>query len=202
MSRTLFTSRFGGDLTLASHREILKRNLSLSTLHFMRQTHSDIVQIVDESGENFPCDALVSRSTGVGLAALAADCMPITFTSAGVIAVAHVGRVGVINGIVKSVVTTMQGLGAQAISATIGPSICANCYAVSDEMYREVVSQIPETATTPGRRSLNLQGGVSAQLEKLEVTVHNLEICTLERHGYYSYRGGDATARQVGVISQ
>jgi len=202
MSRTLFTSRFGGDLTQASPREILKSDLSLSSLHFMRQTHSNIVQIVDEGGENFSCDALVTTSRGVGLAALAADCMPITFTSVGVIGVAHVGRVGVINGIVKSVVTTMQGLGAQVISATIGPSICANCYEVSEEMYREVVLQIPETATTPGRRSLNLQGGVSAQLERLEVKVHNVEICTFERHDYYSYRGGDATARQLGMISQ
>lgn len=202
MSRTLFTSRFGGDLTLVSHREVLMRTLSLSSLHFMRQTHSNIVQIVDESGGNFSGDALVTTRTGVGLAALAADCMPITFIATGVVGVAHVGRVGVINGIVNSVVRAMRELGAQGISATIGPSICASCYEVSAEMYREVVTQIPETATTPLRHSLNLQGGVSAQLEKLDVTVRNVEICTLESHSYFSYRGGDSTARQAGVSSQ
>lgn len=202
MSRTLFTSRFGGDLTLVSNREILMRTLSLSSLHFMRQTHSNIVQIVEESGENFAGDALVTTRKGVGLAALAADCMPITFVATGVIGIAHVGRVGLLNGIVNSVVRAMKELGAQGISATIGPSICANCYEVSSEMYREVVTQIPETATTPLRHSLNLQGGVSAQLEKLDVTVENVEICTLERHNYFSYRGGDAAARQAGVISQ
>lgn len=202
MSRTLFTSRFGGDLTVIAHREILMRTLSLSSLHFMRQTHSNIVQIVDESAADFSCDALVTTRKGVGLAALAADCMPITFVAVGVIGVAHVGRVGLIKGIVNSVVATMRELGAQGISATIGPSICGNCYEVSPEMYREVVLQIPETATTPWQHSLNLQGGASAQLEKLEVTVGNVEICTLERHSYFSYRGGDISARQVGMISQ
>src|ERR1035437_9716759 len=127
MARTLFTARAGGDMKLLPNRELLHRQISLTALHFMRQTHSDIVKVVDETGsdfECFECDALVTRSTGVGLAALAADCMPITFAANDVIGVAHVGRVGLVNKISIKTVLTMRELGAEAIVATIGPSIC------------------------------------------------------------------------------
>ena len=99
MSRTLFTSRFGGDLKLPAQREALRISISLPVLHFMKQSHSDLVLVVDETGGEFEADALITRTKGVGLAALAADCMPITFSAAGMVGVAHVGRVGFIKGI-------------------------------------------------------------------------------------------------------
>ena len=201
MARTLFTSRDGGDLKLLPNRELLRRQISLTSLHFMKQTHSDIVMVVDETGGNFDCDALVSRTPGVGLAALAADCMPITFAADGVIGVAHVGRLGLLNNIAMKTVLTMRELGAQAISATIGPSICGRCYEVSPEMYLDVTDQIAATATTEQSHALDLRAGVTAQLNEAEVTVTNLNICTLENAEYYSYRRGGEMARQAGIIS-
>jgi YfiH family protein len=201
MSRRLFTSRDGGDLKIIAHREALRVLLSLEDIHFMRQTHSDVVLEVVEGGEDFECDALVTTSKGVGLAALAADCMPITFESPGVVGVAHVGRVGLIKEIAPKTVSKMRELGATEIKATIGPSICARCYEVSFEMYREIIAEIPSTATSDQSHCLDLQSGVTWQLNNLGVSVTNLGICTLEEAGYFSYRGGNLLERQAGIIS-
>ncbi|HEY4898556.1 MAG TPA: polyphenol oxidase family protein [Candidatus Nanopelagicaceae bacterium] len=201
MARTLFTARAGGDLKLLPNRELLRCQISLKALHFMKQTHSNIVKVVDETGSNFECDALVTKSPGVGLAALAADCMPITFAADDVIGVAHVGRVGLVNKISIMAVLTMRELGAEAITATIGPSICGGCYEVSPEMYYDVTTQVPASATSKETHSLDLRAGVTAQLEDCGVTVINLDICTLEDMHYYSYRRGGETARQSGIVS-
>lgn len=201
MSRTLFTSRLGGDLKIFSGRISLRKTLALKSLHFMRQSHSDLVMVVDEEGSDFECDALVTRSLNVGLAALAADCMPVALRADGVIGVAHVGRVGLVNGLAPKVVSVMRSQGAQEITATIGPSICSLCYEVSAEMYNQITSLLPATATSLQRRTLNLQGGLIAQLNACGVMVRDSGICTLENHRYFSFRGGDLQARQAGIIS-
>ena len=201
MSRTLFTSRDGGDLKLPANREFLKRSLSLSTLHFMQQTHSDVVRPVDATGNNFECDAMVTATPGVGLAALAADCMPITFSSETVVGVAHVGRLGLGSQIAVKTVAAMRHLGAMNIFATIGPSICSECYEVSPEMYRDFVARIPQSSTSELEHKLNLQRGVQGQLKEVGVSVLDLERCTFENPGYFSYRRGGEHARAAGVIS-
>ena len=201
MSRTLFTSRRGGDLKDLAGRESLRVELSMEKLIFMHQTHSDLVLVVDGSEGEPMCDALVTRSKGVALAAMAADCMPVTFTSDWVVGIAHVGRVGLVKGIAQKTVEVMHGLGAGKISAFIGPSICAKCYEVSPDMYEEVTTLIPSTATSFELHSLDLQSGVTTQLESLGVEVENVGICTLENSDYFSFRGGDLSARQAGIIS-
>lgn len=201
MSRTLFTSRAGGDLKLLSNREKLQHSISLSSLHFMRQTHSDVVLIVDQNGGNFDCDALVTSTPGVGIAALAADCMPITFRARAVVGIAHVGRLGVGNGIARKTVEIMRNLGADEIEATIGPSICGDCYEVSQQMYQEFTNLIPQSSTSELKHCLNLQRGVRSQLEELNVSVVDLTTCTLENSLYFSHRRGGEPGRQAGVIS-
>ncbi len=201
MSRTLFTSRAGGDLKLPANRQTLGQAISLTTLHFMRQTHSDLVMVVDEKGENFECDALVTSTPGVGIAALAADCMPITFSAESVVGVAHIGRVGLGSAIAIKTVRAMRELGAQEIVATIGPSICRDCYEVSSDMYREFILHTPASSTSQAQHSLDLQRGVRAQLEANSVTVINLNLCTLENPLYFSFRRGGESARQAGIIS-
>lgn len=201
MSRTLFTSRAGGDLKLSRNREALRTSLDLPVLHFMKQTHSDTVLVVDEAGEDFECDALITQSKGVGLAALAADCMPITFSAAQWVGVAHVGRLGFTSGIAGKTVAMMRELGAGDIKATIGPSICGTCYEVSPEMYLEISERYPAARTSDSLHALDLQRGVTIELETQGVEVRNLKICTLENPQYFSFRRGAEAARQAGLIS-
>ncbi len=183
------------------NREVLRQQLSLKVLYFMKQTHSDVIKVAGDDPLEFVCDALVTTSAGIGLAALAADCMPITFSAQGVIGVAHVGRVGLLKGIASKTVKVMRELGATHIRATIGPSICGSCYIVSPDMYREVTSLLPASATSGVQNSLDLQRAVIAELQAVGVQSQNLGICTLEDPGYFSYRGGDVTFREAGIIA-
>ena len=104
-------------------------------------------------------------------------------------------------GIAQKTVEVMLGLGAEKITATIGPSICGRCYEVSPEMYSEVIALIPATATSAVLHTLDLQAGVTAQLSALGVEIRNVGICTRENPEYFSYRGGDVIERQAGIIS-
>lgn len=183
------------------NREKLCEQLSLKAICFMKQTHSDLVKVVIDKFDDLLCDALVTSSPEIGLAALAADCMPITFSSDGVIGVAHVGRVGLLKGIASKTVDVMRELGADKIRATIGPSICGSCYEVSSEMYREFTSQFPASSTSAEQHSLDLQRAVIAELQNVGVETQNLGICTLENSGYFSFRAGDVTSREAGIIS-
>ncbi len=201
MSRTLYTSRAGGDLKLPSNREKLRQSIALNSLHFMRQTHSDLVMIAEENDGDFECDALVTTTPGVGIAALAADCMPITFSAGAIVGVAHVGRIGLSNGIAIKTVELMRTLGASEIVATIGPSICSDCYEVSPAMYQEFIELIPESSTSSFKHCLSLQRGVRSQLGLLNVSIVDVETCTLENPLYFSYRRGGEPGRQAGVIS-
>ena len=201
MSRTLFTSRGGGNLKELAHRESLREVLSLDSLVFMNQTHSDVVEISDGSGLVYDCDALVTNKKGVGLAALAADCMPITFSSPSVVGVAHVGRVGLFKEIAPKTVAIMRELGAVEITATIGPSICGRCYEVSSEMYQESIITLPAAATSDQLHALDLKAGVTFQLQAIGVDVSDVDICTKEDRNYFSFRDGDESARQAGIIS-
>ena len=79
MSRTLFTSRDGGDLKVALLRAQLRKMLSLDQLHFMRQSHSDIVRVVGSEGSDFEADALITSDKGVGLACPSLSHLPLSW---------------------------------------------------------------------------------------------------------------------------
>jgi YfiH family protein len=209
----LFTSIGWGNLGLrlndtpedvTRRRENLRKSLSLQSLVFMKQTHSNRAELVDGSIPTIDSDAIVTSQRGVGLAVLVGDCLPILLRSAHGVAAIHAGRVGMVNGIVASTLSQLRSLGESAIDAIIGPSICADCYEVSPEMYEEVVSTVPAAATNPQVHQLNLQAGVTRQLANEGVEVLNMGICTKESADFYSHRRSLsenlAEGRQVGVI--
>jgi YfiH family protein len=171
----------------------------------MNQTHSDIVCEVDSNSRSIDADAIFTREKGVGLAVLAADCLPILIKSDIAVAAVHAGRVGMVNLIAEKTIRAMQNIGASRFEAIIGPSICGDCYEVALDMYENVIADHPESATSSSTHCLNLQSGVAAQLTKLGVEVLNMGICTLEFEDFYSHRRSQShnipEGRQVGVIS-
>jgi YfiH family protein len=201
MSRTLFTSRHGGDLKNSENRESLRDFLSLENLVFMNQSHSDVIIKTDDGIGEYEADALITMTKGVGLAVMVADCLPVLLSSSTAVAAVHAGRIGMSNQIVIKTVQKMMALGCRDIVAVVGPSICADCYEVSEEMYSEIIAQIPASATTPQRHALDLRSGVSSQLESIGVSVSHVRVCTRESGNHFSFRRGGEMARQAGVIS-
>ena len=88
-------------------------------------------------------DALATKTTGLALMIITADCAPIIFadSEAGVIAAAHAGWRGAVGGIIESTLDAMTQLGAtpKNITAIIGPAIQQPSYQVGAELRTEAL---------------------------------------------------------------
>ena len=183
----LVMDRLGGDLGLAQ----------------MRQVHGRGVAVASAPGWS-TADALVTTHPGLALIVRAADCVPILLSSAqGVIGAAHAGREGMALGVVSVTVDNMRLLGAQQISAWVGPHICGLCYEVPLEMQQRIARVVPESvcATRKGTSGLDIGAGVVSQLHEAGVEVAYVGGCTFEGADFHSFRrDGEMAGRQAGII--
>jgi YfiH family protein len=221
-----FTDRYGGasavpfdELNLALEGEddpaVCAANLRLVVDDFapgavvadMRQVHGSRVAVVEDrpSTDRPEADALVTRRTDTVLVVRVADCVPVLLAdpTAGVIGVAHAGRPGLAAGVAPAAISRMRDLGAERISAWLGPHVCGACYEVPANMRAEVGAIVPEAVATTswGTPSLDIGAGLRAQLEALDVSVHDVATCTRESPDLYSYRRDGARAgRFAGLV--
>lgn len=219
-----FTDRHGGvsrspfdglDLSRSRHdrSEELTTNLKLVARGFdvagfatMRQVHGAEVRLVDRVG-HVPeaCDGLVTATPGVALMVRVGDCAPVVLAdvAAGIVAVAHAGRQGLLAGVVSATAATMRGLGASSIEAWLGPHVCGGCYEVPAALRDEVAAVVPASfaCTTWGSPSIDIGAGVEAQLHQAGCTVHRRARCTFESPDFYSYRrDGERSGRSAGLV--
>jgi polyphenol oxidase len=191
-----------------------QRNLDLlledfapgAALADMEQVHGNrVVHVPGGTARREQCDALVTEHADVVLMVRVADCVPVLLAdpAAGVIAAAHAGRNGVRDGVVTRCVQRMRDLGADDLTAWVGPHVCGGCYEVPADLRQEVADVEPVTAgsTTWGTPSIDIGAGVSAQLERSGVRVVDVGGCSRESPDLYSHRRDGASAgRFAGVI--
>ena len=106
----------------------------------LRQEHTADVVIVTEtwSMEAMPvADAMVTRTPGLLLGILTADCAPVLFVDPlrRIVGAAHAGWKGAIGGVLEATIRAMEALGAERsdIRAAIGPCIAQSSYEVGAE---------------------------------------------------------------------
>ena len=109
-----------------------------ATLVTVRQVHSpDVVTVTAPIAEDErpEADAMVTRTPGLILGILTADCVPVLFADreAGVIGAAHAGWKGAISGVTDRTIAAMEMLGATraGIACAIGPCIGRASYEVT-----------------------------------------------------------------------
>jgi len=188
--------------TVLSNRALLAEEVG--PIQYMSQVHGNRVVVIEEVTDEDPtADALVTGIPGVSLAVQVADCIPLLLHSAESVAAVHVGRKGLVNGVALAALEAMRDMGSSEITAIIGPSICGNCYEVSQEIYDEVVTVHPvaESQTPQGTRALDLPAALRAVLESQSISIIDESHCTLENDDLYSYRRDGVTGRQAGIIS-
>jgi polyphenol oxidase len=180
--------------------------LPVEQIVFMNQRHGAEVAVVDRPspGAAPAVDALVTRTVGLALAVLVADCVPVLLADpdARVIAVAHAGRRGLAAGVVPAAVAAMRAAGARAILGRVGPSVCGRCYEVPDGMRSAVSAAEPAVWSTSatGTPALDVAAGVVAQLVRLGVVTTRIAGCTMEDRSLYSYRRDHTTGRFAGLV--
>lgn len=114
---------------------------------FTRQTHTDIVRLVDgaNAGEGLlrpvepECDALITNTPGLALCAFSADCTPILLWDGktGAVGAIHAGWRGTVAGIGEKTVQAMErafGTVPEDLVAAIGPCIGACCFETGPEV--------------------------------------------------------------------
>jgi len=112
----------------------------------VHQVHSaTVVEVTGPLPDNPKADAMVTRTPGVALSVLSADCQPVLFADkhAGVIGAAHAGWRGALDGVLEATIDAMQRLGAdrQNITAVIGPCISQGAYEVGPEFFEGFLAE-------------------------------------------------------------
>lgn len=145
-------------------------------------------------------DGLVTKMPGIAVGALAADCAPVLFADgeAGVVAAAHAGWKGALDGILESTVRTMVKLGASRsrIRAALGPCIGPSSYEVGPEFVEKFTvadrgfERFFRRDTEDARPKFDLPAFVLMRLEQAGLgTVENCTACTyLDEARLFSFR--------------
>lgn len=113
----------------------------------LRQIHSDVIHCVEKvSKEPLPGDGLITRTRGILLAVMTADCLPVIVvdTKSHAVGVFHAGWRGTVTRIVEKGIGEMRkhfGTRAADIRAAIGPGIRGCCYEVGQELKDKFESQ-------------------------------------------------------------
>ncbi|MBU6244414.1 MAG: laccase domain-containing protein [Actinomycetales bacterium] len=178
-------------------------------LAVVNAVHGAEVAVVEQGGEVDGVDAVVTTSPGLGLLALAADCVPLALADpqAGVIGAVHCGWKGIGAGVVPAAVDAMRALGASDISAVIGPHVCAGCYPVSLDRIEVLRSGTdPLVADQACLRTgdgwaIDVGAGVRAQLTALGVPMQSIGACTAESPELFSFRRDGITGRHGMMIA-
>ncbi len=167
------------------------------------QVHSADVIVVDglAGREALPkADAMVTRTRGLAIGILTADCCPVLFADpeAKVVGAAHAGWKGALGGVLEATIRAMEGLGAERgrIVASYGPTIAQPSYEVGEEFQAEFLNKDAAHArffargATKGKYQFDLPAFVHHMLGASSLTrIEACAPCTYRNESlFFSYR--------------
>lgn len=120
---------------------------------YTNQTHTTNVAVVDETnyGKTMPeTDGMITNVPGLCLVTFYADCVPLYFVDPvkRVIGLSHSGWRGTVHKMAIATVRKMQetfGCDPVDIRSVVGPSICQECYEVSEDVIDEFRANYKKT---------------------------------------------------------
>ena len=179
---------------VVANRAALAEELGVE-LTFVRQVHGRDVVMVDGPNRELPeADGQATARGGVGLAMLAADCLPVAVACESAVAVVHAGWRGLAAGVIEEGVRALRELdGRGPLHAAIGPGAGPCCYEVGDEVRARFGTV---------ERTLDLKAIARAQLEAAGAeAVHDTGLCTMcSPELFFSHRRDKGvTGRQAGI---
>ena len=159
------------------------------------QVHGDLIVINPAGGES--ADGMVLRR-GSGTPALkVADCLPVFALWDDHIGAVHAGWRSLAAGIVENVIAAVD----QPLRwLVMGPCICKNCYEVGSEVREAVLAGNSAVEAEQLSVGLDLRGSALRRFERAcrsEFQLLNIDDCTLESAGLYSYRENGTAGRNI-----
>lgn len=223
-SFNLGRSDLDGLANLRANMAALRASVGIDEVVGLHQVHGVRVFDADDAGRNWSGDAWMGDRVvvdGVARPSLpladaaittlrrrallirVADCVPVLFVAAAVVAAAHAGRVGLLDGVLTKTVAALRQRTSAPVTAWIGPHICGRCYELPASMVTQVGQHRPEAVseTSWGTPALDLGAAAEAELTTLGVQVTRVDSCTRESAELFSHRGdGPKTGRQAGLV--
>jgi YfiH family protein len=197
--------RFTGRGPTNDREEILRAIVPAAPpLAWAKQIHSALA-LPARPGICGEGDALYTEETGLALAVVTADCVPVLIAGPQGIAAVHAGWRGIAAGVIPATLEKMKG-DPEASTAWIGPAIGSCCYEVGEDVAGQVVAASGPEIATPGpngKPHLDLQAAARLQLERAGVgQVYVLAHCTrCDEEKLWSYRReGKAAGRNLAFI--
>ena len=202
-----------------NRRRVAEAALPGAALTGLYQVHGHRCVIVDSETDlaaRPEADALATRTPGILLGILTADCVPVLFTDreAGVVGAAHAGWKGAIAGVADATLAAMESLGATRanIAVAIGPCIARASYEVDDGFVARFMADDPAherffAAGKPGHAMFDIAAYVAARLAAAGVTRIAIggQDTYAQPQDYFSYRRAchkaeNSYGRQLSVI--
>ncbi|MBU2632179.1 peptidoglycan editing factor PgeF [Patescibacteria group bacterium] len=163
------------------------------------QIHGKAIKVVNNKSEMIikGVDGLVTKEKNLSLGVLTADCIPIIFydPKKEIIGIAHAGYKGILLGIIEELIATFKKMGTEAkdIKVSIGPSIGACCYEISENIKNKALARYSFAKINKREDSYywDLRATVTEILKQNKITQSNVEIsplCTFETPFLYSAR--------------
>jgi purine-nucleoside/S-methyl-5'-thioadenosine phosphorylase / adenosine deaminase len=184
------------------------------------QVHSATALSIDapvSPSDRPKADAVVTRTPGLAIGVLTADCAPVLFADAQarVIAAAHAGWRGAVGGVLEATLAEMerQGGDRSRIHAAIGPAINQDSYEVGPEFEADLIKRCADNARffarggPSGRAHFDLPGYVENRLIAAGLReIERRTLCTYENESkLFSFRRSQHRAevdygRQISAI--
>ena len=199
---------FGGRSVDWSTRKIPYQVTSLDQVHGRQVVRVDFPG--HETGTR--ADAAVTASPGAQLLIRTADCAPVAFVGRNIggdvvgVGAAHAGWRGLVSGILPETVTALRSLGAERISASLGPCIGVECYEFGQpeiELLSGSLGSAVVGRAANGSLALDLVAAVRHSLHTVDVDVDTSAwSCTAcDGQRFFSFRARRESGRQGLIVS-
>lgn len=198
-------------LNIFSNKEIndLIKELKLNNYYEVKQTHSDMVHIIDDNYiNNSVGDALITNKKNIPIVIKIADCTPILIYDKEnkVISLVHSGWKGTLKNITIKTIETMiskYNSKKENIYVYIYPSIRQCHFEIQEDVYslfKDTITNIYKyTNKLENKYYIDMQSIIKDKL--IEIGIINIidtNICTYCNHNiYYSYRYNHTDKRNI-----
>ena len=182
---------------------------------WLSQVHgTNVVDAAQVSG-SVDADASFTTARGVVCLVQTADCLPVLFCDVDgrVVAAAHAGWRGLLNGVLEQTVAAMRGAGAGEILAWLGPAIGPLQFEVGAEVRQAFLERAAQDRAETDAAFLPVAGSPGKYLADIymlarlrlalcgAVRCHGGHFCTVtDVASFYSYRRDKTTGRMASMV--
>lgn len=182
------------------------------TTNIRRMTAADRGKGILRQRDYADVDGMVTDEPGLVLVTFYADCVPLYFVDPvrHAIGLAHSGWRGTVGRMGERMVEAMKeqfGSRPEDLRAAIGPSICRDCYEVSEDVAAQFIDMLGDAVAAPGRPGkyqldlwranelILLQAGIPG--DHIAVT----DVCTCHNSDYlFSHRASNGRRGSLGAF--